>query len=59
MTDTEICSVVTNFGDLKELSGGGMLGLIAENSMRVGDLKIKEVKLDAIVGFGEFLKDGY
>jgi hypothetical protein len=59
MTDTEICSVVTNFGDLKELSGGSMLGLIAENSMRVGDLKIKEVKLDAIVGFGEFLKDGY
>jgi hypothetical protein len=50
---------VTNFGDLKELSGGSMLGLIAENSMHVGDLKIKEVKLDAIVGFGEFLKDGY
>lgn len=59
MTDTEICSVVTNFGDLKQLSGGSMLGLIAENSMHVGDLKIKEVKLDPITGFGEYLKDGY
>jgi hypothetical protein len=36
-----------------------MLGLIAENSMHVGDLKIKEVKLDPITGFGEYLKDGY
>lgn len=59
MTNTEICSLITNYKELDSCVNGRILKLISPNGKHVADLKIVNIKSEKIQQFGDYLKNGY